>query len=175
MLKRIFALLLSAVLLLGLLAGCSKNQPDGTNEQSPSVQPPAADTEANASTSGTKYAYVPTYIDLPSDASGVDAICLAGDSLILSATFLSGYSVDPDGNAAYQSQPRLYRLDLDTQKWDTVTAYAPPAYEPQETPDNIMIPALCAAPDGGFWALERTSSYPAPDGGIISERSGSNS
>ncbi len=35
MLKRIFALLLSAVLLLGLLAGCSKNQPDGTNEQSP--------------------------------------------------------------------------------------------------------------------------------------------
>ena len=45
MLKRIFALLLSAVLLLGLLAGCSKNQPDGTNEQSPSVQPPAADTE----------------------------------------------------------------------------------------------------------------------------------
>ena len=38
-----------------------------------------------------------------------------------------------------------------------------------------MIPALCAAPDGGFWALERTSSYPAPDGGIISERSGSNS
>lgn len=99
MLKRIFALLLSAVLLLGLLAGCSKNQPDGTNEQSPSVQPPAADTEANAATSGTKYAYVPTYIDLPSDASGVDAICLAGDSLILSATFLSGYSVDPDGNA----------------------------------------------------------------------------
>ena len=65
MLKRIFALLLSAVLLLGLLAGCSKNQPDGTNEQSPSVQPPAADTEANAATSGTKYAYVPTYIALP--------------------------------------------------------------------------------------------------------------
>ena len=90
MLKRIFALMLSAVLLLGLLAGCSKNQPDGTNEQSPSVQPPAADTEANAATSGTKYAYVPTYIDLPSDASGVDAICLAGDSLILSATCLSG-------------------------------------------------------------------------------------
>lgn len=176
MLKRIFALMLSAVLLLGLLAGCSKNQPDGTNEQSPSVQPPAADTEANAATSGTKYAYVPTYIDLPSDASGVDAICLAGDSMILSTSFLSGYSVDPDGNAdAYQSQPKLYRLDLDTQEWDTVTAYAPPAYEPQETPDNIMIPALCAAPDGGFWALERTSSYPAPDGGIISERSGSNS
>lgn len=138
MLKRIFALLLSAVLLLGLLAGCSKNQPDGTNEQSPSVQPPAADTEANAATSGTKYAYVPTYIDLPSDASGVDAICLAGDSMILSTSFLSGYSVDPDGNAdAYQSQPKLYRLDLDTQEWDTVTAYAPPAYEPQETPDNI--------------------------------------
>ena len=176
MLKRIFALLLSAVLLLGLLAGCSKNQPDGTNEQSPSVQPPAADTEANAATSGTKYAYVPTYIDLPSDASGVDAICLAGDSMILSTSFLSGYSVDPDGNAdAYQSQPKLYCLDLDTQEWDTVTAYAPPAYEPQGTPDNIMIPALCAAPGGGFWALERTSSYPAPDGGIISERSGSNS
>ena len=34
MLKRIFALLLSAVLLLGLLAGCSKNQPDGKAQQS---------------------------------------------------------------------------------------------------------------------------------------------
>ena len=178
MMKRIFALLLSAVLLLGLLAGCSKNQPDSTTGQSSSVQAPAvSDTEANAATPGTKYAYVPTYIDLPSDASGVDASCLAGDSLILSTSFLSGYSVDPDGNAdAYRSQPKLYRLDLDTQEWDTITAYAPPAYEPQEAPDSITIPALCAAPDGGFWALERTSSYPAADdGGIISERSGTNS
>ena len=68
MLKRIFALLLSAVLLLGLLAGCSKNQPDGTNEQSPSVQPPAADTESDRSSASNTshttvfFTWIPSFL-----------------------------------------------------------------------------------------------------------------
>ena len=83
--KRIFALLLAALMIVGLFAGCSK---DGTKDPGKTDPGNSLIDQTKPSQTTAKYAYKADYFDLavPDGVQYVNQICAAGTTLYLTAS-----------------------------------------------------------------------------------------
>ena len=81
--KRIFALLLAALMIVGLFAGCSK---DGTKDPGKTDPGNSLIDQTKPSQTTAKYAYKADYLDLtmPDGAQYLNQICAAGTTLYAS-------------------------------------------------------------------------------------------
>ena len=75
MTKRILSVCLALVLLLGVLAGCSKNEAQTADDTKKTEQ---SDTEDKTS---TQFAYQAQYFDLPEEIQWIGTSCVTGDTL----------------------------------------------------------------------------------------------
>ena len=172
--KRIVALTLALVLLLGLLAGCSKPAADGT-----------ADTKQNgknndSAVSAPKYAYQAQYLDLPSDISWIGASCVSSGTLYFTASVPSGTQesyTDENGEEVFYDTyaEALFRMDLTSGECTKLENYeAAPVEEDPNAADGVMMSAdgtwqvfgsntnvrtLAAGADGTLWLYRETYRY----------------
>ena len=112
MTKRILSLCLVLVLLLGVLAGCSKNETKTDDTD------PAAQTDAATETT-SQYAYQPQYFDLPEDIQRIGSTCVSGDTLYFTASVPDGgketYTDETGAEVSYDTYSEvIFRFDLDT-------------------------------------------------------------
>ena len=162
--RRILALLLCGVLLLGVLAGCGKKNDAGDTSGDKTVN--GTETKNDADTALTaKYVYQAQYLELPVKTSYIDESAVSGNTLFFYAqvqdeSYAAANSDTPtEGPVYYPTVGKLLTYDLDTQTVGE-TDYA--ASNDENSSTNVM--ALCAAPDGGVWLLEQTYTYAAAEG-----------
>lgn len=157
--RRILALLLCGVLLLGVLAGCGKK--NGTGDTSGDKTVNGTETKNDADSQLTaKYVYQAQYLELPVKTSYIDDSAVSGDTLFFYAqvqdeSYAAARSDTPDYTPTVG---KLLTYGLDTQAVGE-TDYA--ASNDENSSTNVM--ALCAAQDGGVWLLEQTYTYAAPE------------
>ena len=152
--RRILALLLCGVLLLGVLAGCGKKQEtDGTTD----TKTAGTETKNDADSQLTaKYVYQAEYLELPVKTNYIDKSAVSGNTLFFYAqvqdeSYAAANSDTPDYTPTVG---KLLTYDLDTQ---TVGETDYSGSEGENSSTNVM--ALCAAQDGGVWLLEGTYTY----------------
>ena len=159
MAKRILALLLCGVLLLGVLAGCGKKNDTGGTSGDKTVNGTETKNETDTALTA-KYVYQAQYLELPVKTSYIDASAVSGSTLFFYAqvqdeSYAEASSDTPaDEPVYYPTIGKLLTYDLDTQTVGE-TDYVPSNDENSTT--NVM--ALCAAQDGGVWLLEQTYTY----------------
>ena len=115
MTKRILALCLALVMLVGLLAGCSGNKTEQAADHTTNNKQQADDT----SVPSAKYAYQAQYLDLPEEVDWVNASCVQGEMLYFAASVKEGQqsSVDEQTGETYYYDnyvEKLFRMDLNT-------------------------------------------------------------
>ena len=154
--KRITALVLAALLLIGLFAGCSKdgskdtNKPDSSNSLIDQTQ--RADTSA-------KYSYLADYLDLtmPVELQYVNNMCAAGTTLYLTA-YKQGTEhtyTDPDsGNSwsYYDSELTILSVDPDTGVCAELPNLQLPTV-PEDCEGSVDCYSMAGAADGTLWML----------------------
>ena len=123
MTKRMLSLCLVLVLLLGVLAGCSKPETKTDDKD------PAAQTDAAPETT-SQYAYQPQYYDLPEDIQRIGTSCISGDTLYFTASVPDGGKetyTDEDGTeVSYDTYSEvIFRFDLDTGECVSSTTMSP--------------------------------------------------
>ena len=161
--KRMIALLLAGIMLLGLLAGCGKKNDTGDASGDKTVSGTETKNEADAALTA-KYVYQAQYLELPVKTSYIDASAVSGSTLFFYAqvqdeSYAEASSDTPaDEPVYYPTIGKLLTYDLDTQTVGE-TDYVPSNDENSTT--NVM--ALCAAQDGGVWLLEQTYTYAVAD------------
>ena len=79
MTKRMLSICLAFVLLLGTLAGCSKNKTKTDNSSQNTQQETIPEL-------ASQYAYQPQYFDLPEDIQWIGTSCVTGDTLYFTAS-----------------------------------------------------------------------------------------
>ena len=140
MTKRILSLCLVLVLLLGVLAGCSKPETKTDDKD------PAAQTDAAPETT-SQYAYQPQYYDLPEDIQRIGTSCVSGDTLYFTASVPDGGKetyTDEDGTeVSYDTYSEvIFRFDLDTGECVKLDNYvAEPVIEDPDKPDGVSMDA----------------------------------
>ena len=93
MTKRKLSICLAFVLLLGTLAGCSKNKTKTDNSSQNTQQETIPEL-------ASQYAYQPQYFDLPEPIQWISRSCVSSSTLYFTASILSGQDtyIDKDGN-----------------------------------------------------------------------------
>ena len=139
--KRAVCLLLAAVMLLGLLAGCGKK--DNTQQLSATV-------------------YVPKYIDLNLDLDYISGGCSDGENLYLigerteetkteAPEGVSSDEAEKYGYTTYRNVFDIYRVALD----GSGTVEKLPNYQAPKVPDgkdgNCSVSDIAIAEDGSLW------------------------
>ena len=86
---RIFALFLVLVLLVGVLAGCSKknNGDSDTSNGNSSIITPTKDDQSQVT---SKYAYKPTYLTVPAEVDSVTGVAAKGSTVWFTASIPDG-------------------------------------------------------------------------------------
>ena len=177
MTKRILSLCLVLVLLLGVLAGCSKNETKTDDTD------PAAQTDAAPETT-SQYAYQPQYFDLPEDIQWIGSTCVSGDTLYFTASVPDGgketYTDETGAEVSYDTYSEvIFRFDLDTGECVKLDNYvAEPVVEDPEGANGVTmgqdgsmqvfnsstnIQTMAPGADGTIWLFRQTNSY-ADDG-----------
>ncbi len=157
--KRMIALLLAGIMLLGLLAGCGKKNDAGDASGDKTVSGTETKNEADAALTA-KYVYQAQYLELPVKTSYIDASAVSGDTLFLYAQVQDESYAEANSDAPaeepvyYPTVGKLLTYGLDTQALGE-TDYV--ARNDENSTTNVM--ALCAAQDGGVWLLEQTYTY----------------
>ena len=158
--KRTVCLLLAAVMLLGMLAGCGKK--DDTQQLSATV-------------------YVPKYIDLNLDLDYISGGCSDGENLYLigerteeikmeAPEGMSSDEAEKYGYTTYRNVFDIYRVALD----GSGTVEKLPNYQAPKVPDgkdgNCSVSDIAIAEDGSLWVTEMlyiwgntSMNYPAVD------------
>ena len=161
--RRILALLLCGVLLLGVLAGCGKKNDTGDTSGDKTVNGTETKNDADSQLTA-KYVYQAQYLELPVKTSYIDDSAVSGDTLFFYAqvqdeSYAAANSDTPaEGPVYYPTVGKLLTYGLDTQ---TVGETDYSGSEGENSSTNVM--ALCAAQDGGVWLLEQTYTYAAPE------------
>lgn len=178
MTKRILSVCLALVLLLGVLAGCSKKEAQTADDTKKTEQSGAEDKTS------TQFAYQAQYYDLPEDIQWIGTSCVSGDTLYFTASIPDGgtetYTDENGEEYSYDTYSEvIFRFDLDTGECVQLDNYvAEPVVENPDMPDGVTmnpdgsmqtfnsstnIQTMAAGADGTLWLFRQTSRY-ADDG-----------
>lgn len=163
--KRMLALLLALVLVIGVLAGCGKKE--GPSEPGQPEEPgkPGASTIGSSQTPvvTAKYAYQADYKDISTQFEWVNQMCAAGENLYLLASVRGEEHTETDEATGetytyYDSREALFQMDLQTGECTELENFAMP-----EIPEGWMggtnVYSMQAVSDGTLWALVNLYTY----------------
>ena len=154
--KRIFALLLAALMIVGLFAGCSK---DGTKDPGKTDSNGSLIDQTKPSQTTAKYAYQADYLDLtmPDGVQYLNQFCAAGTTLYASVGMQGEEIVNSDpttGDTWSYYNTRLARLTIDP---DTGVCTELTNLELPQVPEGASGSVDCynmiGSDDGTLWML----------------------
>lgn len=160
---RMIAALLAIVLLLGVFAGCSKNE-QGTTDPANPGQTTGTKTETNdeKAASTSKYAYEAAYFPLPEEIQYVNTSALSGDYLYFTGSIIDGkqsYTDETGEEIEYDNyRTGLFKMDIATGDCTELKSLQLPAV-PEGWLGSSNINNLQVATDGTLWATYSTYSY----------------
>lgn len=154
--KRILALLLAALMIVGLFAGCSK---DGTKDPGKTDSSGSLIDQTKPSQTTAKYAYKADYFDLavPDGVQYVNQICAAGTTLYLTAS-MQGEEItntDPDTGETwsyYDSCLGVLTIDPDTGICTELSSLQLPEV-PEGAEGSVDCYNMIGSDDGTLWML----------------------
>lgn len=165
MIKRSLCLCLAAVLLLGLLGGCS-----GTKSASNETQD-ASGTVAETTQTATQYAYQAKFYDLPEELNWIGESCVSGGLLYFTANVPRGeeQSYTDESGETYTYYDTyvecLFRFDPNDGTCEQLTAYVPEPEDAAAYQSNTSVQAMTAGADGTLWLYRYTDCYAIDDSG----------
>lgn len=154
--KRIFALLLAALMIVGLFAGCSK---DGTKDPGKTDSSGSLIDQTKPSQTTAKYAYKADYLDLtmPDGVQYLNQICAAGTTLYASVGIQGEEIVntDPDTGETwsyYNSRLGVLTIDPDTGTCTELSNLQLPEV-PEGAEGSVDCYNMIGSDDGTLWML----------------------
>lgn len=172
--KRILSALLVLVLLLGVLAGCSKKDTQTTDDTNKDDQ------SSETAETSSQYAYQAQFLDLPKDIQWIGSSCVAGDLLYFSASVPDGgketYTDENGQEISYDTYSEaIFRMDLNSGECTKLENYvAEPVTEDPTAADGVTmgqdgsmivynnstnISTMAAGADDTIWLYRQTSRY----------------
>ena len=153
--KRITALLLAALLIIGLFAGCSK---DGTKDNKPDSSNSIIDQTQRADTSA-KYSYLADYLDLtmPFELQYINSMCAAGTTLYMTAYKQGTEHTYTDADTGYSwsyydSELTILSIDPDTGVCAELPNLQLPTV-PEDCEGSVDCYNMLGSEDGTLWML----------------------
>ena len=166
--KRIFALLLAALMIVGLFAGCSK---DGTKDPGKTDSNGSLIDQTKPAATTAKYAYKADYLDLtmPDGVQYPNQLCAAGTTLYLTAS-MQGEEItntDPDTGETwsyYDSRLGVLTIDPDTGICTELSNLQLPEV-PEGAEGGVNCYNMIGSDDGTLWMLVNVyaTQYELPD------------
>ena len=166
--KRMLALLLAALMIVGLFAGCSKDETKDPGKTDPGN---SLIDQTKPSQTTAKYAYKADYFDLavPDGVQYVNQICAAGTTLYLTAS-MQGEEItntDPDTGETwsyYDSRLGVLTIDPDTGICTELSNLQLPQV-PEGAEGSVDCYNMIGADDGTLWMLVNVyaTQYELPD------------
>lgn len=166
--KRIFALLLAALMIVGLFAGCSKDETKapGKTDSSGSLIDQTKPSQTTA-----KYAYKADYLDLtmPDGVQYLNQICAAGTTLYASVGIQGEEIVNTDPTTGetwsyYNTRLSMLTIDPDTGTCTELTNLELPQV-PEGADGSVDCYNMIGSDDGTLWMLVNVyaTQYELPD------------
>lgn len=154
--KRIFALLLAALMIVGLFAGCSK---DGTKDPGKTESNGSLIDQTKPAATTAKYAYQADYFDLtmPDGVQYLNQICAAGTTLYASVG-IQGEEItntDPDTGETwsyYNTRLAMLTIDPDTGVCTELSNLQLPQV-PEGADGSVDCYNMIGSDDGTLWML----------------------
>ena len=166
--KRIFALLLAALMIVGLFAGCSKDETKDPGKTDPGN---SLIDQTKPSQTTAKYAYKADYLDLtmPDGVQYLNQICAAGTTLYASVG-IQGEEItntDPDTGETwsyYNTRLAMLTIDPDTGVCTELTNLELPQV-PEGADGSVDCYNMIGSDDGTLWMLVNVyaTQYELPD------------
>lgn len=166
--KRIFALLLAALMIVGLFAGCSK---DGTKDPGKTDPGNSLIDQTKPSQTTAKYAYKADYLDLtmPDGVQYLNQICAAGTTLYASVGIQGEEIVNTDPTTGetwsyYNTRLSMLTIDPDTGTCTELTNLDLPQV-PEGAEGSVDCYNMIGSDDGTLWMLVNVyaTQYELPD------------
>ena len=166
--KRIFALLLAALMVMSLFAGCSK---DGTKDPGKTDPGNSLIDQTKPSQTTAKYAYKADYFDLavPDGVQYVNQICAAGTTLYASVGIQGEEIVNTDPTTGetwsyYNTRLSMLTIDPDTGTCTELTNLDLPQV-PEGAEGSVNCYNMIGSDDGTLWMLVNVyaTQYELPD------------
>ena len=154
--KRIFALLLAALMIVGLFAGCSK---DGTKDPGKTDSSGSLIDQTKPSQTTAKYAYKADYLDLtmPDGVQYLNQLCAAGTTLYASVGMQGEEIVNSDPVTGetwsyYNTRLAMLTIDPDTGVCTELTNLELPQV-PEGADGSVDCYNMIGSDDGTLWML----------------------
>lgn len=154
--KRIFALLLAALMIVGLFAGCSK---DGTKDPGKTDSNGSLIDQTKPAQTTAKYAYQADYLDLtmPDGVQYLNQFCAAGTTLYASVGMQGEEIVNSDPTTGdtwsyYNTRLALLTIDPDTGVCTELTGLDLPQV-PEGASGSVDCYNMIGSDDGTLWML----------------------
>lgn len=166
--KRIFALLLAALMIVGLFAGCSK---DNTKDPGKTDPGNSLIDQTKPSQTTAKYAYKADYLDLtmPDGVQYLNQICAAGTTLYASVgmqgeEIVNSDPVTGDTWSYYNSRLGVLTIDPDTGTCTELSNLQLPEV-PEGAEGSVDCYNMIGSDDGTLWMLVNVyaTQYELPD------------
>ena len=166
--KRIFALLLAALMIVGLFAGCSK---DGTKDPGKTDPGNSLIDQTKPSQTTAKYAYKADYLDLtmPDGVQYLNQICAAGTTLYASVGIQGEEITNTDPTTGetwsyYNTRLAMLTIDPDTGVCTELTNLELPEV-PEGAEGSVDCYNMIGSDDGTLWMLVNVyaTQYELPD------------
>ena len=166
--KRIFALLLAALMIVGLFAGCSK---DGTKDPGKTDSSGSLIDQTKPSQTTAKYAYKADYLDLtmPDGVQYLNQICAAGTTLYASVGIQGEEIVNTDPTTGetwsyYNTRLSMLTIDPDTGTCTELTNLDLPQV-PEGAEGSVDCYNMIGSDDDTLWMLVNVyaTQYELPD------------
>lgn len=166
--KRMLALLLAALMIVGLFAGCSK---DGTKDPGKTDSSGSLIDQTKPSQTTAKYAYKADYLDLtmPDGVQYLNQICAAGTTLYASVGIQGEEIVNTDPTTGetwsyYNTRLSMLTIDPDTGTCTELTNLDLPQV-PEGAEGSVDCYNMIGSDDGTLWMLVNVyaTQYELPD------------
>ena len=166
--KRIFALLLAALMIVGLFAGCSKDETKDPGKTDPGN---SLIDQTKPSQTTAKYAYKADYLDLtmPDGVQYLNQICAAGTTLYASVGIQGEEIVNTDPTTGetwsyYNTRLSMLTIDPDTGTCTELTNLDLPQV-PEGAEGSVNCYNMIGSDDGTLWMLVNVyaTQYELPD------------
>lgn len=167
--KRMLALLLAALMIVGLFAGCSKDETKDPGKTDPGN---SLIDQTKPSQTTAKYAYKADYLDLtmPDGVQYLNQLCAAGTTLYASVGIQQGEEIvntDPDTGdtwSYYNTRLSMLTIDPDTGTCTELTNLDLPQV-PEGAEGSVDCYNMIGSDDGTLWMLVNVyaTQYELPD------------